>query len=422
MIKNMFQKKFLLFVLLILPISVNALSGTVTLSCGSGDVKPGDEVTCTVKGTSSPTGVTQFDFNLTVGEGLTFKDLREPGDDLAKLFLFKNSWQGEITDLSNGHVAGYRSSETGESFNIGEFVVIVGNDTSGKSIPVTISNVKYSLDEESGTGEGASTTIKVASDTPEVSPKINNITVLSGGIMSPAFVESSDNAIWLDTAETTKFKLKVDIDEGLELSAKITGTDTSIDLTKDITYVANGDTSMSITITVTNGKDSKNYVLLIYRPKPSVVGDAVLETLTVGGYNVNLKSGLYNYSVTLSSSAITNGYVVQTKLADEENFKFDNYSKSYINKTIYGDNPIQLTIVPKEEGSGYGSNTYIISIVKEGSSAPSSTTPVTPKSSGKDVNSNPNTGRSSGIVMGIILIVSFFASIYYYKKNMSEYN
>lgn len=422
MIKNILQKKLLLFVLLLLPVSVNALSGTVALSCGSGEVKPGDEVRCTVSGTSSPTGITQFDFNLTVGEGLTFKDLREPGDDLAKLFLFKNSWQGEITDLSNGHVAGYRSSETGESFGIGEFVVIVGNNTSGKTIPVTISDVKYSLDETSGTGESVSTSIVVASDTPEISPKIKNITVLSGGIMSPAFVESGDNAIWLDTAETTKFKLKVDVDEGLSLSAKITGTSTTIDLNNDITYVANGDTSMSITITVTNGKDSKDYVLLVYRPKPSAVGDAVLETLNVGGYNINLKSGQYTYSVTLSSNAITDGYVILAKLADEDNFKFDNYSKSYINKTIYGENPIQLTIVPKDEGSGYGSNTYIINIVKEGGSAPTPTTPVNPSSSNRDVPNNPKTGRTSGIVMGLVLIVSFFASIFYYKKNMSEYN
>lgn len=418
------MKKLVIFLLMmvIIPVNAYAISGTMSISCTPTEAKPGDTVICDVNGSSPSPGVITIDSTVVLSPGLSFTTLDDDGEQVE--MKYRNSWIGEKKDILDGKLGGYREDAIFDNFKFATFALKLSDDATG-DLKVTITDIDFCYDanySECANIEDATTTIKVASKTPEVSPKINNITVLSGGIMSPGFVESGDNAIWLDTAETTKFKLKVDVDEGLSLSAKITGTSTTIDLNNDIAYVANGDTSMSITITVTNGKDNKDYVLLVYRPKPSAVGDAVLETLTVGGYNVNLKSGQYNYSVTLSSSVITNGYVILAKLADEDNFKFDNYSKSYINKTIYGDSQVQLTIVPMKEGVGYGSNTYIINIVKEGGNAPSSTTPETPKSSNRNVPNNPSTGRTSGIVMGIVLIVSFFASIYYYRKNMSKYN
>lgn len=427
--KKKTYKIFLMIVMLILPVSVHALTGSISISCTPTEVKAGSEVTCIVNGTASSPGITQFEFILSLSDEISLKDQREEGDDEPVNFILKNSWQGD-SDVSDGKVSGYRDNPTNETFKIGEFKVVVSDSASAGDKTITISNVKYSYDADDSPEdgvpydiEGTSTKITVKEDepTPEKTPDLKSLTVTSGGTLNQAFsTENSSYILTLTSAEVTKFKLSVEAEDSeFTISAKNTDSGETIDLTKDITYEPDEDKeTMSITITVSFGDKKKEYVVLVTRPKPSTVGSPTPASLIVGGQTVNLKSGQFDYSVYLSSSVLEN-YVVKAVLEDDENFKFDDYTMSLIDTEMSGVGDLTITIIPKDSNSGYGSETYTIKIMKKDSGGtPSSSKPSSTK---QDVNESPDTGGSA-IVIGIMLILSFILSIYYYKKNINGYN
>lgn len=417
--KKKIYKFILMITMMILPVSVYALTGGISISCTPTEIKAGGEVTCSINGTSSSSGITQFEFNLSLDDKLSFKDQREAGDDDPKYFILKNNWQG---DIANGRVSGYRDNPTSEIFKIGEFKVIVSASASAGNKTITISNAKYSLDEiEIVDVEGTSTTITVIEDepTPVKTPELSGLNVTSGGGLNQTF--SSDNTsyiVTLESATTTKFKLNASADDDFTVSAKNTDSNASIDLSKDISFEPAEDSeTMSITVTVSYEDNSKDYVILVTRPKPSTVGSPLLASLIIGGETVNLKSGQFDYTIYLSSSTL-NSYNIKATLEDADNFKLDDFAN--FDTSFSGELELAITVLPKDSNSGYGSKTYVINIVNK-DNGNNSTTPVSKPSDEGNVGTNPGTGGSA-IAMGIMLVVSFALSIYYYKRNVNGYN
>ena len=423
----------ILFVLLILPASVYALTGSVSLDCALNEAKAGDEILCNVDGSSLPTGITQFNAYLELGEGLNFKDQRESGEDEAKYIVLKNSWQGD-TDLTvnpdkpDVNIGLFRANVTNTSFSIFSFIVVVSENATVGDKTVTLSNVHFRYDSDDAETEnvsidGASTSISVfVEEEAEDNPDLGELYVNSGGVMSPIF--SKDNltyAIRLDSADTSKFTMRVVAeDDKYSIVAKNTDTNETIDLSKDIVFAPSEDSkTMSIKITVSYNDKVKEYVLIIDRPKPTTVGEPTLASLVVGGVSVNLNSCGYDCEVKLSKEVLKS-YKIFATLTDEENFKFSDYTKSILDTEKSDSYPFEIQIVPKNADSGYGSITYIITIVTDDSAT--GTEDKTNQSGGSEnVSHNPGTGSASGIVMGIVLILSFIGSIYYYRRNISEY-
>lgn len=415
-----------LLLILILPVSVRALTGKISVSCTPEEVKKGNEVTCTIKGTSSSEGILQYKAKLFIGEGLTYKDVREEGDSEPKYYVQLNSWQGE-GDLSDNNIDGYRENPTGESFNLGKFTVIVDANASAGNISINVSDVEYCYDDTCVSIDSTSTAINVVEDEtplePEVNPELKNLTVTSGGDLNKTFSKDESNYIvTLDSSDTTKFAISAVAENSDDtIIAKNTDTGESIDLKSDIVYKPKEDSStMSITITVSSNDKSKDYVIIVTRPKPKEIGQPVLSSLVVGGVNVNLKSGKYDYEVTLSADVLKS-YLVNALLEDEENFKVHDISVLAPNE-LSGEQEFEIRIIPKDSNSGYGSNTYVIRVVKSGDSSQDPSTPTPDPGAGGDVPNNPSTGNGSAIVMAIVLVLSFAASIYYYKKNISNFN
>lgn len=421
--KKRMYKIIVMFIMMILPVSIYALEGGISISCNPLEVKAGDVVACQISGSSSSTGINKFEFNLILSDGLSFKDQRETGAEKAKYFILKDSWQSDNTDVSNNMVDGNREEPTGENFSIGEFKVVVDESANAGNKTVTLTNVKYYLDEEECDVEGTGATIAIEEDepTPEKTPDLKSLTVTSGGTLNQAFsTENSSYILTLTSAEVTKFKLSVEAEDNeFTVSAKNTDSGETIDLSKDIVYEPDEDKeTMSITITVSFGDKNKDYVILVTRPKPSTVGSPTLASLIVGGQTVNLKSGQFDYSVYLSSSVLES-YVVKAVLEDDENFKFDDYALSLIDTEMSGESDLTITIIPKDSNSGYGSETYTIKVMKKDSGGSSSSS--SNSSSDKEKIKNPDTGGSA-IVVGIMLVLSFVLSIYYYNKNINGYN
>ena len=430
-------KFLILFVLLLLPVSVNALEGTVTVDCALDEAKPGDEIICNIDGTSSPTGITQFKANLVVSDGLKIKDQRDTGDDIAKYIVLKNGWQGG-TDLhptkddANVNIGLYKGDPTasGTTFSIFSIRVIVKDNAVAGNQTITLNNVHFYYDDDGGKEDvdvsSSSATINVIkNDEPvnEENPDLKELYVSSGGIMSPTFSKDAlTYAIRLNSADTTKFNLNaIAEDDKYSITAKNSDTGDNIDLSKEIAFLPKEDSeTMSIKITVSYGEKSKDYVLIIDRPKPSGVGQPTLASLIVGGVSIDLKSGKYDYSVSLNKS-ILKSYKIFATLSDSDNFKFSDYTKSILDTNKSDAFPFEIQILPKDSNSGYGSNNYIITIVEEDGDNNSGSGSNTGTNNGNDVNSSPQTGVGSGIVMGIVLILSFIGSLYYYKKNISEY-
>lgn len=423
--------KLVLFVLLLLPISVKA-SESITIDCALEEAKPGDEVICNVDGSTDTDGIKDLKANLVLSDGLHLKDQRDDGDDEAKYIVLKNSWQGD-SDLNRNpenpdiNIAVYRSNPTSSSFSIFTMIVVVDDDASVGNKTVTINNVSYYSGTEKIEVSSASETISVVQDEEsEETPDLRELYVTSGGVMSPIF--STDNttyAIRLDSADTTKFNITaVAEDDKYSVSAKNTDTGSTIDLNKDITFSPSEDSkTMSIKITVSHGGYSKEYTLIVDRPKPTAVGEPTLASLIVGGVSVKLQSGVYDYQVPLNKD-ILKSYKIFATLSDDGNFKFTDYTKSILDTEKSDSYPFEIQIIPKDSDSGYGSSTYIITIVTEDGGKDS----VTDNGSNTgntgntgNVTNSPKTGQSSGIIMGIVLIMSFAGSIYYYKKNISEY-
>lgn len=426
-------KILILLMLLILPSSVKALSGNIAISCTPTEVKKGETFKCVVTGSSSPTGITDLKAKVTLSDGFSFVSYNSNKNVYLNLFDEYIPWQGD-TDLegnredpTGNYIDIHTDDVTDLSFSVGEITVLVAKDFNGESGSVGLSNVEYWLDSENASVDSVSTTIKVVEDEtptqPEVLPELKNLTVTSGGNLNKTFSKDESNyIITLDSSDTTKFAINV-VAENSDDTITVRNTDTgeSIDLKSDIVYKPKEDSStMSITITVSSNDKSKDYVIIVTRPKPKEIGQPVLSSLVVGGVNVTLKSGKYDYEVTLSADVLES-YLVNALLEDEENFKVHDISVLAPNE-LSGEQEFEIRIIPKDSNSGYGSNTYVIKVVKSGDSSQEPSTPTPDPGAGGDVPNNPSTGNGSAIVMAIVLVLSFAASIYYYKKNISNFN
>ena len=391
-----------------LPVSVKALTGNITISCTPSEVKAGSNVSCTVRGSSSD-NITQVEATINVSTGFTIGETLTPLD----------SWEG--TSLSHNKIEVYREDEVTGNFGIGTFTVSLGNDVAVGSYVIELKDVVFYAGKEEGMVSSANAAITVYTDAE--APKLSNLTVTAGGNLNKAFSNNDDSYILtLDSATTTKFSINA-VPEKAEYTVTATNTDSgeSINLGSEITFNASDNSTMSITITVNANGSVKNYYIIVKRPKPQEVGDATLASLIIGGVDINLVSGKFDYEVTLKDDVL-NSYVIDATVSDDTNFKISNASLLKPN-TLSGEVEVELIVVPKDSNTGYGSNTYIIRI--SGYSSPSSAIAPTPSGGGGgnsgNVPHNPQTGNSA-IVVALILVISFAASLYYYKRNIDNYN
>jgi len=95
--------------LLSLPISANALTGSVDIECAKNELKTNESTTCTIKG-KSDADVTGLSMKLSASSNLV----------LGQLSVDKNVWQGDGTD---GFITLYTDTNKTGDFVIGTFTV-----------------------------------------------------------------------------------------------------------------------------------------------------------------------------------------------------------------------------------------------------------------------------------------------------------
>lgn len=417
-------KMFLMLMLIIFPVSVHALDSNMFLECAKTEAKVGETVTCTVSAICS-SECTTVEFGLGADTALSFVSAFTVPSDAAL-----QPYEIATINLPNNAIGvmkkGNDTAPVGTKFTVGTFSVKVADSaTVGTNYNVTLSNGALRNDSPTALGTNLSATASIkalAAETVAEEVGLSNLTVTSGGSLVPAFNKNQTTfGVYLESTDTTKFKLKAALENISDsISAKNTDTGETIDLNNEITFKPSDGGSMSIKITVGTGERLKEYTVIVQRNKPSGVGKATLSSLTVGKTKVNLVDGKFDYTVNLSATEIKD-YVIVAVLSDSENFKFDN-TDILSPHDLGGEQELEIKIVPKSADSSYGSETYTLAIKSSGSVTPSGGSGSSGGSSGSgNVNNNPQTGRGSAIVMGLLLVVSFIASIYFYKRNMSQY-
>lgn len=198
----------------------------------------------------------------------------------------------------------------------------------------------------------------------------------------------------------------------------ITITATPEDSNATVKIMVNGkeqDTTLTInsketiiSIIVENNGESKTYTLNVTKDdgdEPSPTINTELSKLEVNGTNIELKTNVRQYTVTVGNNISSTRIIAQLK---DSNAKFkDGYGPRDVQLNV-GSNTFELIVIGDEDKE----TTYKITINR---SAPASSS--TPSSNSSTPNQNPNTAGPLSIAFIILfMVVSLYASIIYYKK------
>ncbi len=175
------------------------------------------------------------------------------------------------------------------------------------------------------------------------------------------------------------------------------------------TTLAITDKETIISIIVSNNGETKTYTLNVVKDdstdEPTTTISTDLSKLEINGTNVELKTNIREYSITVGNGVSSTRISAQLK---DSNAKFkDNYGPRDVQLNV-GTNTFEIVVIGDENKE----TTYKITINRStpaSSSIPSSSTPSSSQ--------NPNTAGPLSITFIVLFMVaSLYASIIYYKK------
>ena len=164
-----------------------------------------------------------------------------------------------------------------------------------------------------------------------------------------------------------------------------------------------------ISIIVSNNGETKTYTLNVVKDdstdEPITTISTELSKLEINGTNIELKTNVREYSITVGNDVSSTRIIAQLK---DSNAKFkDNYGPRDVQLNV-GTNTFEIVIIGDENTE----TTYKITINR---SAPASSS--IPSSSTPSSSQNPNTAGPLSITFIVLFMVaSLYASIIYYKK------
>lgn len=229
------SKIIILIVLInmILPISANALTGSVNLSCKSGKINPGDTLQCTITG-ESVEEVTNASMKISVSENLTLTEV-----------VTDSSWDGDGDD---GNIDLFTDENKKGDFNIATFTVKASSITTGSDTTISLDNIVLS---DKDWNEVEFNSKKLSIRIPSTINALSSITI--NGTKINDF--SGDKLSYKTTVDSSKIKVAATSQSS---TAKITGDIGE----KELKY---GTNTFSIKVTSELGA-TKTYTLTVERP------------------------------------------------------------------------------------------------------------------------------------------------------------
>ncbi len=395
------KKKMILLIIMIgmiiIPHEVKAFTGSVTISCNPKSLSGAGTVKCTLKGTA--------DANITTVKGTV---VLPTGASITK-FELADGWTQN--DYADNKINPYRENEITGNFDIGTLTISFSSSASEGNNNISVKDITYLNDSDINSAPDSNAeTIEIVNGIG-----LSNLEV-TGGQLSPQFNTNKKAYILTLGVNATSFGLNATPYKSGE-AVVVTNNDTNntISNLSSIAFAPqSGKESMSLTIKVGTGDREVKYNILVQRELPAEIGTPTLASLTVGGSDILISSE----DITVSVNNL-NSYQLRAALSDKDNFHFVTSnlpsgctaSNGVLTCNLKGANSMPIIIEANAGGAG-GSKTYIVTI-KSSSQGGSGTT---------STSGNPQTGNTAGAVMALILIISFGASLFLYKRNIQNFN
>lgn len=385
------KELILITLIIIIPCKVMALEGTFEVECTPAQVMPGEEVSCSIKGTSTDT-VNNISANLSAAEGLEIVG-----------FNASSEWASGEVSASNDKISVYGNGTSG-NFNIGTLKLKVSDTASEGTLNLNFTKIEYwdSLEESNNIGN-KQVPITVKNEVLEKGLKSLSV---EGYTLGPSFSPETYGYTLVINSKTFKINaVPANANDTVTIYDVVDKT-TPLDA-NNITFVAHGGTMM-INIVVGTGGTGIEYNISIQRETEEY--DNTLASLTVGGKTVSCDADdmCYVYLDDVSS------YSISATLSDPDNFEIDRSNGGPGDYKKEGN--IIIIVKPIDSSSGYEGRTYTV-VVKQNSSGGNPG-----GGSSGDIPSNPQTGNISIFIITLILIASLIVSLNLYKKNMNYYS
>lgn len=339
---------------------------------------------------------------------------------------FKTTNEDGIEFVSSTATAGYNVQEGSDGLKISDGSVTETSPTNTTLLQlrykvnnngkVTIKTLDCTSPTDNKTGSHEDVVVDLKTIDPTEDTTLSKLEI-SGGTLSPSFSSSVKNySVQLDS---TNFSLSLTT-SNTDYQDDIVVTDedgNTLDYSKLTFKNTNGQGNMPITIKINN--DTTYKLLVVYKEESL---NNSLKTLTVGGENVNIVDGKYEYTVTIGKYA-TN-VKIEASLEDSKNFKFiEEFNGTQIVQTPSNSTSYPIIIEPSSTQVGADGVTYIIKLVKENTGNVNNETNNNTNNNNnnnQNTTTNPTTGGISIFVMFFILIISLITSIVIYQKKLEN--
>lgn len=402
----------LLIITLLLPMEIKADTASISVLCTPQKVARGNQIQCTLSG-NAEFAVSKIEIPYSLSNGLTVNG-----------FTVADTTKMTGNNADGGKIEVSINTDATSNFTIGTFNLTVSDSATSGSKEIKFDNVVfYNSSNESNTATGASVAVVVTSSLKSLT--VNN----NAGVFGPTFSSSAYSYTLTLPANTTTFGLSAESTIQGDTIKYVNG-DTGEELNpSSITFATQGgNTSMAIVVTVGSGEAATEYTILVSKQQASGTGKPTLSSLTISGQTVNLKNNSNDTEeITVTLNTVSN-YQIRAELSDNGNYEFStstlpnscNISSGVLTCNMSGENKLPIMVVSKQ--SGGANKAYILSIKKgSGNTGGGGTNTNTNTGTNTSVNDNPQTGGGAAIVMGIILVLSYAATLYLYKRNMSTY-
>lgn len=375
--------------LVVLPLNVQALEGSLQLNCSKTKIAPGETISCTLNGTVTGDSVSAVSAKISTSNN-TFLTLEE------KVIVNGSIWVG---DADNGEVELYTDSNKTGTFEIVKFnLTASSNITLGEDTEVRVSDVSFvDSNFKSVSVANASQAIRIASNTNTLSSLS-----ISAGTISPEFNKNiTTYTAVVDSSEVTISAIPTDS------NSIITGADK-----KSLNYGMN-----SFQVNVRSEANTlKTYTINITRPDNRDT-DNYLKTLTINNNAISLSRDKTNYTYQVENDVVE-ASIKATLNSSKSVFK-DGIDTKKISLNE-GDNKVIIQVVAENQQS----RTYTITINRKSKSVVEPNDKV--EEDKNDVTSNdkieenieevPKEGSSIIYLYILLIIVSIPVSIIAYKN------
>lgn len=315
--------KVILFIILLVPIKINALTGEIKINCSPLTAKANTTITCDITATSDGL-INGIKANIELSENLEYVD-----------FTTNEKWQGDGT---GNQIGLYTSTNVEGNHTLGTLTVKVKDNVFDTNETISLTNCLYSDENfEKISITNASVNIRI--------PSSNNR--LSKLEVSPGTIEfNPDNSTYNVSVDSSTIDISAEKeDENSTISGDIG--------TKNLKY---GKNTFNVHIT-SEGGDTRTYTLNVTRIDNRSTENK-LSSLTITGRKFNFKETTYTYNLVVGYG--TDNVKINAELKDKSSSFVKGYEPGTKNLTE-GTNKIEIK-VSAENGD---IKTYTINITRQ---------------------------------------------------------